>query len=173
MKMKQTQPSISQPEWPYHPAQICGVSSPYPADNPYESLILAVVRDWLLKKAQLGLIVTALLVGATSSANAQSFTVTGLTSGNSVTFAQGINDAGQVVGYSISPGGPSAATLWSGGSIINLAPLPGYTSSFAYGINNAGQVVGVSQTTRGTASEATLWSGGSTINLGTLGGANS
>ena len=144
--------------------------SPYPATDPHGRLNLAVVRNWLAKKAQVGLIVTALLVGATSSANAQSFNVTGLTSGNSVTFAQGINDAGQVVGYSISPGGASAATLWSGGSIINLAPLPGYTSSFAYGINDAGQVVGVSQTTRGTASEATLWSGGSTINLGTLGG---
>jgi probable HAF family extracellular repeat protein len=51
--------------------------------------------------------------------------------------AAGINDAGQVVGYSLVGNG-SYATEWSGGSSINLGGLSGSTSSGARGINDAG-----------------------------------
>jgi probable HAF family extracellular repeat protein len=50
--------------------------------------------------------------------------------------AAGINDAGQVVGYSLVGNG-SYATEWSGGSSINLGGLSGSTSSGARGINDA------------------------------------
>jgi uncharacterized membrane protein len=62
--------------------------------------------------------------------------------------ANSINDAGQVVGYSIA-GNVQYATEWTGsvgGSIINLGGLPGFTQSVAYGINDAGQAVGFSYT---------------------------
>jgi uncharacterized membrane protein len=87
----------------------------------------------------------------------------GALSGSTSSFANAINDAGQAVGYSVSPGSfgfsTAYATEWSGGSIIFLAPLPGATSSGAYGVNNAGQVVGISD------GVATEWSGGSAISI--------
>ena len=52
--------------------------------------------------------------------------------------AEGINDAGQVVGES-----GDVATEWSGGSIINLGGLPGFTTSQALSINDAGHAVGL------------------------------
>jgi probable HAF family extracellular repeat protein len=58
--------------------------------------------------------------------------------------ADGINDAGQVVGFSSIIDGNTQATEWSGGSVIDLGGLPDWPSSYASGINNAGQVVGAS-----------------------------
>jgi probable HAF family extracellular repeat protein len=61
----------------------------------------------------------------------------GALGGNS-TQAEGINNAGKVVGYS-----NNYAFLWQSGSgMQNLGTLPGYSMSFAYGINDDGQVVG-------------------------------
>jgi uncharacterized membrane protein len=54
--------------------------------------------------------------------------------------ANSINDAGQAVGV----GSLNTATEWSGGSVINLANLPGIIASTAYDINDAGLVVGSS-----------------------------
>jgi probable HAF family extracellular repeat protein len=80
-----------------------------------------------------------------------------------------INKAGQVVGDSaIFDDSFNHATEWSGGSVIDLGGLPGYTESRAYGINDAGQVVGMSAV--GFTSIATEWSGGSIISLGALPG---
>jgi probable HAF family extracellular repeat protein len=56
--------------------------------------------------------------------------------------AGGINDSGEVVGYS-----DSAALLYSGGKIIDLGRLGGSAygkDSRAYAINSYGQVVGIS-----------------------------
>jgi probable HAF family extracellular repeat protein len=65
--------------------------------------------------------------------------------GSTGSFATGINDAGQVVGYTETQNGLFAfATEWSGGSIISLGRLPGSTDSIANGINDVGQVVGYS-----------------------------
>jgi probable HAF family extracellular repeat protein len=73
-----------------------------------------------------------------------------------------INDTGQEVGVSIVDG-VEFATEWSGGNIINLEGLPGFTSSFAEGINDAGQVVGYSVVDGFT--YATEWSDGNVVNL--------
>jgi probable HAF family extracellular repeat protein len=92
-------------------------------------------------------------------------------SGGSV--VQSINDAGQVVGYSVFVDGHEPATEWSGGSVIDLGGLPGSTNSYAYSINGAGQVVGTSAGVGGTqysGDHATEWSGGSIIELGGLPG---
>jgi probable HAF family extracellular repeat protein len=81
-------------------------------------------------------------------------------------YAWSINDAGQVVGYSIGEG--TYATEWSGGNIINLGGLPGFSFSLSTDINNAGQVIGNSFF--GNVPHATEWSGGSIIDLGGLSG---
>jgi len=87
--------------------------------------------------------------------------------------ANDINDAGQVVGYSQTPGEAEAeghATLWHGTTPIDLGTLGGKNSN-ARGINNVGQVVGTSEVSLGdSASHAALWSGTARQDLGTLGG---
>jgi uncharacterized membrane protein len=57
--------------------------------------------------------------------------------GEQYSFAEDINDRGQVVGYS----GPWPV-IWEDGTLIRLEILPPFTSGQALGINNTGQVVG-------------------------------
>ena len=58
------------------------------------------------------------------------------------TYALGMNDAGQIVGYyNFSVGSPSHAFLLSDCQYTTI-DVPGATSTQAYGINNAGQIVG-------------------------------
>ncbi|MCX5807726.1 MAG: hypothetical protein NT010_16925 [Proteobacteria bacterium] len=99
------------------------------------------------------------------------YTVTDLGSlGVANSAAYGINNTGQVVGYSATSGGSDNAFLYSNGTMKNLGTLGG-TWSAAYGINNAGQVVGYSTNTSGNSAEnAFLYSNGTMQNLGTLGG---
>ncbi|MFT4709873.1 MAG: putative HAF family extracellular repeat protein [Bacteroidia bacterium] len=70
--------------------------------------------------------------------------------GESVAF--GLNDVGQVVGWSTlagcttSNGAPCRrAFLWQGGLMIDLGKLPGDEESFARAINNSGTIVGTSE----------------------------
>jgi probable HAF family extracellular repeat protein len=141
----------------------------------------------LCKASGLGIFAAlCLLAGITGSAHAQcdSFGTTcatewsgggainlGSLSGSTDSAAYGINDAGQVVGYSVVAGLGIFATEWSDGSFINLGRLPGSSGSLAYGINDAGQVVGYSIV--GETDIATEWSDGSVINLGRLPGSTS
>lgn len=85
--------------------------------------------------------------------------------------AQGINDAGQVVGQA-----DGHAFLYSAGTIIDLGTLGGPQST-AYGINDSGQIVGESDTAQSTplitVRHAFLHSGGTMVDLGTLGGSGS
>ena len=76
--------------------------------------------------------------------------------GSISSFANGINDAGQVVGYSLFPDGAIVATEWSHGSIINLGGLPGTMFSQALSINDAGQAVGFSEG-NGAIPESSTW----------------
>ena len=83
--------------------------------------------------------------------------------------ANGINDAGQVVGYSTSSDGLEKAFLYSSGGMAGLGTLSGETQSIARGINAAGQVVGYADNASGDY-QAFLYSNGSMTALGTLGG---
>lgn len=67
------------------------------------------------------------------------------TLGGSESYAYGINDRGQVVGYSETKSGDKHAFLYADGVMRDLGTLGG-KNSYAYGINNHGQVVGSSQT---------------------------
>ena len=62
--------------------------------------------------------------------------------------AAGINDKGQVVGFSYGPTILASATFWNGGTPSALRSLPGAPplNTFANAINNAGLVVELADT---------------------------
>lgn len=96
------------------------------------------------------------------------------TLGGSSSSALGINDSGQIVGYSFTSGGQTRATLFSGTGSNNtdLGTFGG--SSYASGINNSGQIIGYAFDGTGIL-HATFYSGVGSNNtdLGTLGGSYS
>ncbi len=105
-----------------------------------------------------------LLLLASGMASAQAYRLTDLgTLGGASSAATGINDFGQVVGYSATSGDAgSHATLWGGGAATDLGTLGG-AGSRAYGINNAGQIVGVADGAGD--GRAALWNGASARQL--------
>jgi probable HAF family extracellular repeat protein len=76
-------------------------------------------------------------------------------------YAQGINNHGQVVGYWHTTAG-TYAFLYSGGVATNLAEL-GDGNHYALSINNFGQVAGFAEATNNTQ--------GTVFNIGTYGAA--
>ena len=99
--------------------------------------------------------------------------------GDTVGFALGINDKGQVVGSSGScadtplvpqPVGPHAV-LWDNGSPINLGSLGGQLISTGAAVNNRGEVVGASDLPGDRALHSFLWTRETGMrDLGTLPG---
>ena len=76
--------------------------------------------------------------------------------GFTIAHAHSLNDSGQVVGYSWTPGpGGSefgallAPMLWDGGTALALMPPSGGVVFNATDINNAGQIVGIARTLTG------------------------
>ena len=77
--------------------------------------------------------------------------------GGTLSMATGINDRGDIVGWSTYGGtGYSHAFLWSDGVMIDLGTLGGTTSQ-ANDINNHGVIVGWSYTADNVNYEATVW----------------
>ncbi|MDP3844145.1 MAG: HAF repeat-containing protein [Oxalobacteraceae bacterium] len=93
-----------------------------------------------------------------------------LSSGFSV--ATGINDRGQIVGYSGFP--PTRALLWNGTTVTELESLGGFFTA-ATAINKAGRIVGWSQIAPNAPGQhAVVWDGTTAAtDLGTLGGSGS
>src|SRR5262249_9567228 len=103
-----------------------------------------------------------------------SYTITDLgTLGGTASYTYGLNNAGDVVGYSYLTGstGPYHAFLYHSGTVTDLGTLGGATSR-ANGINDKGQIVGVSATAAGV-THAFRYSSGVFTDLGTLGGTTS
>jgi probable HAF family extracellular repeat protein len=82
--------------------------------------------------------------------------------------ATGINNAGEVVGYSTNGAGWWNAFVWSNGTLTNLATLPSGIQSGAYGINDSGEIVGWSLATPDAQSPAyaTRFTRSSVLTLG-------
>ena len=112
------------------------------------------------RMAQATLTATVLWMAA-AGAHAQSYTFTTLgTFGGSSTYANGINNFGQVVGYSLLSGDSFARsatwTIAGGYGFDGLGDLGSYYT----GINNVGQIVGVNPTTVAATGVASVWSSG-------------
>jgi len=88
-------------------------------------------------------------------------------------YANGVNDSDQVVGWSMTNlNGIAHAFLYSSGHMTDLGTfLNGEGDSFANGINDSGEVVGQSVATGAT--RAFLYKNGQMFDLGTLGGRDS
>ncbi len=102
-----------------------------------------------------------LLVGGAHALIAEilySVTDLGALGGSYSTYGNGINNAGQVTGYSTTSSGAIHAFLYSNGQMTDLGTLGGNDSE-GYGLNNAGQVTGYSNTSTGQ-SHAFLYSNG-------------
>ena len=93
------------------------------------------------------------------------------TLGGDTSVATGINDSGQVAGYSYTANDATEhAFLYSNGTMQDLGTLGG-SGSIAYGINTSGQVVGQSALAGNTMAHAFLYTAGAGMqDLGTLGG---
>jgi probable HAF family extracellular repeat protein len=91
------------------------------------------------------------------------------TLGGKFSEATGINQRGDVVGYSTTRHKTQDAFLWRHGKMIDLGTLGG-SSSFPASVNNRDQVVGASDTPGNTTTHAFLWQRGKMTDLGALGG---
>jgi probable HAF family extracellular repeat protein len=102
--------------------------------------------------------------------------------GSVYSYANAINDSGEIVGYSYVSGGPAYfgvnpydvpgtwhAFVYSNGQMTDLGTFGG-EDSMASGINNNGQIVGTILTSTGTA--GFLYTNGVETNIGSLGGTN-
>jgi probable HAF family extracellular repeat protein len=119
------------------------------------------------------------------AAVAQTYTLIELgTLGGSTSTANAINNANQIVGWSVTAEGATHPFLWSAGVLSDLGSLG--SNGFAYGINGSGQVAGYSSTPNPlwpgcgkigycpeATDQATLWSNGTITGLGTFGGPDS
>jgi probable HAF family extracellular repeat protein len=100
------------------------------------------------------IVFTLLAVAAFQPAAGQSFIIRdlgALPGGFNYSNALGINERGQVVGYSITAGGNTHACLFENGMVTDLGTLPGDNFSEATGITESGQIAGNST------SHAILW----------------
>ena len=94
------------------------------------------------------------------------------TLGGEASYATGINDNGQVVGYSELSDLSTHAFVWTeADGMIDIGTLPGGSASYANAISASGQVVGQSVTTSGESHAFSWTAGGGFVDIGALAGA--
>lgn len=84
-----------------------------------------------------------------------------------VSSARGINDAGDIAGFSRAPDGTTHAVLWSRGELIDLGNFGGYFA-VAFDVNERRQVVGYTIMRDTFVRKAFLWDNGRVVELGAL-----
>ena len=84
--------------------------------------------------------------------------------GGGPSYANAINERGQVAGAGFPASGDLHAVIWQGGNITDLGTLPGDAYSYAWSINDRGAVVGAGER------HAILWQNGTITDLGILPG---
>lgn len=125
-----------------------------------------------ISRAKWLLIVGGLLWGGHAHAVAE-YSVTDLgTLGGQQAEATGMNNRGQVVGWSVDADGRPQAFVWQNGRMTGLGFLPGGTSSVARAINNGGDITGYAHIAANQW-RAFLYTGNQMINIGTWGNVNS
>lgn len=74
----------------------------------------------------------------------------------------GINNAGDLVGYAPAPGAGvhTVAVLWRNGKVINLGHYPGGDNSYAASINDKGDIIGSGNLVPGGMHHALRWKAG-------------
>lgn len=129
------------------------------------NILQNTIRAMLAAPLALGLPVTAL------QAAPQYFIHDLGTLGGTYSNAAGINEAGQVAGFSnLAGNAPLQAFLWQNGAALTSLPTLGGTQGIAAGINNSGVIVGNSTTSSDLATRGFAWNAGTIRQLSTLGG---
>ena len=90
--------------------------------------------------------------------------------GGKYSVAHAINDAGQVVGESITAAGERHGFLWQNGKMEDIGALGVGNTVVACGLNNRGQVVGAANLIPNGKNHAFLWQQGTMRDLGLLSG---
>src|SRR6266851_1519853 len=119
----------------------CALPSPSPLEKEF------IMESPCKQISRILILLTLLCVATLQPAFGQSFTVKdlGALPGGIFSVARGINEHGQVVGFSETNGlSQSHAFLFEHGAMVDLGTLPGAEFGEATGINNRGQVVGFS-----------------------------
>ena len=88
--------------------------------------------------------------------------------GGTQTVALGVNDSGQVVGWSQDSANRTQAFVWANGTMTGIGFLPGGTTSVANAINESGHVTGYSYVS-GTAYHGFLYASNGMADIGALG----
>jgi len=132
----------------------------------------AVVRRTFAVFVAGGLVAGAML-GAASPAQAASVTYSiedlGTLTGDYASVAMGINQFGDVVGWSAGPTGTRAFVYTTAGGMAALPGPAGRQVSTARAINGSGTVVGTASTGGSDIGRAVRWQSGIATDLGTLG----
>jgi hypothetical protein len=92
------------------------------------------------------------LVGISPNLRADEFTFTTFSVPGSVygTFAEGINDLGEIVGYYSDSQGNAQGFYRSAAGVLSPLNFPGATSTEVYGINKSGAISGLYRNAQGT-----------------------
>ena len=125
----------------------------------------------LFAGAAIGAAVTALATTSASAATMYNIRVLDAAPNQVDVYASGVNNAGQVVGYTVDANDVSTATLWNADG--TRTPLPVLAAANphaeAYRINNNGQIVGLARN-NANVSQAAYWDANGVIGIGALNG---